>query len=98
MWSPGEHRSDLPDREPAGEHGTHRTGSRRKPSHALRPFLVTDHGWDCPEFSWLKGLVVSRGFEGHVYCLKLDGSELTEAALPALTVVGPLDPDNDREA
>jgi hypothetical protein len=43
-------------------------------------------------------LVVLCGVEGHVYCLKLDRGELTEAALPALAVVGLLDPDHDREA
>lgn len=53
---------------------------------------------DCPEFSWLKGLVVLVGLEGHVYCLKLDRGELSEAALPALAVVGSLDPDDDRKA
>jgi hypothetical protein len=42
--------------------------------------------------------VVSRGVEGHVYGLKLDRGEFTEAALPTLPVVGPLDPDHDRQA
>jgi len=35
--------------------------------------------------------VVSGGFEGRVYCLKLDRGELAEAALPPPAVVGPLD-------
>jgi hypothetical protein len=42
--------------------------------------------------------VVSGGREGHVYCLKLDRGELAKAALPALPVVSPLDPDHHRQA
>ena len=42
--------------------------------------------------------MVSRGVEGHVYGLKLDRGEITEAALPTFPMVGPLNPDHDREA
>jgi len=42
--------------------------------------------------------VVSRDVWGHVYGLKVDRGEFTEAALPPLLVVGPLDPDHDRQA
>ena len=59
---------------------------------------MSRRGWDCPEFSQLDGLLVSRGLECHVYGLKLDRGEFTEAALATPAVVAPLDPDDDRQA